>query len=30
MLMVLKVELYTLEKGARKRMAGKSELLYKN
>ena len=30
MLMVLTVELYTLERGARKRMAGKSELLYRN
>jgi len=30
MLRVLKVELYTLERGARKRMAGKSELLYRN
>ena len=29
MLMVLTVELYTLERGARKRMAGKSELLYR-
>ena len=28
MLMVLTVELYTLERGVRKRMTGKSELLY--